>query len=236
VTASRRYAVYLAPPAESALWRFGSSVLGYDAETGAEPAAPDLAGFDAETWRDVTAEPRRYGFHGTLKAPFRLATDRGEPDLSAALAALAAEHHPFELPPLAVRALGPFIALVPPAPMPTLAEVARCAVLDLDPLRAPLTEAEIAKRRPERLTARQCEYLGTYGYPYVLEEYRFHMTLTGPLPEAERGRALNALAEAFAASGAEVPVTIAELGLYVQERPGTRFRLVERIALGSGRP
>lgn len=236
MTDSRRYALYLAPPAASALWRFGSAVLGYDCETGAEPAPPELAGFDAETWHAATAEPRRYGFHGTLKAPFRLAEGFDAADLRAAVTALAAEQHPFELPPLVVRAIGPFIALVPPAPVPTLEEVARCAVLDLDRLRAPLTQAELSRRRPERLSARQRMYLDAYGYPYVLEEFRFHMTLTGPLPERERGHALNALAEAFAASGAELPVTVGEISLYAQSGPGERFRLVERIPLGGGRP
>lgn len=233
MTASRRYALYLAPPADSALWRLGSAVLGYDAETGRDPAPPELAGFDAETWHDVTAEPRRYGFHGTLKAPFRLADGVGEEDMLALVSACAREHHPFELPPLAVRALGAFIALVLPVPVPALMELAACAVTAVDPARAPLTPAEIARRRPERLSARQRGYLEAYGYPYVLDEFRFHMTLTGPLGEAERGHALNALAQAYSASGAEVPVTIADVGLYVQEAPQERFRLVRRIPLGA---
>lgn len=232
MTADPRYALYLAPPADGALWRFGASVLGYDAETGAEPRAPDLAGFDAETWREVTAEPRRYGFHGTLKAPFRLAPDKTEADLAAAIAGCARTHHPFELPPLVAKALGPFIALVPPSPVPMLEELARCAVLDVDGVRAPLNPEEIAKRRPDRLSARQRQYLDAYGYPYVLEEFRFHMTLTGPLPEPERGHALNALMDAYAASGADAPVTIQDVGLFVQDSPTARFRLVRRIPLG----
>lgn len=232
---ARRYAVYLAPPADSALWRFGSAVIGYDAETGATPAPPDLAGFDAETWREVTGEPRRYGFHGTLKAPFRLAEGRSEADLDALAGACAAGHHAFEMPPLEVRALGSFIALVPAVPAPKLEDLAASAVVELEPLRAPLSPAEIARRNPDRLSARQLEYLEAYGYPYVLDEFRFHMTLTGPLPEPERGHALNALAEAFAASGAEVPVPAGDLGLYVQEPGAARFRLVRRFALGGQR-
>ena len=84
-----RYAVYLAPPPESALWRFGSDVIGRDAASGQQRPGFAAAGFDAEAWRDMTSEPRRYGFHATIKAPFRLADDASLSDLSAALAALA---------------------------------------------------------------------------------------------------------------------------------------------------
>ncbi|MFG1347514.1 DUF1045 domain-containing protein [Xanthobacter autotrophicus DSM 431] len=232
MTASRRYALYLAPPADSALWRFGSSVLAHDAETGAQPTPPVLAGFDAETWHAMTEEPRRYGFHGTLKAPFRLADGFTEHALEDAVTDFAREHHPFDLPPLVLRAIGTFIALVPPFPVPKLEHLARCAVEELDLLRAPLSVQEIARRRPERLSARQRGYLDTYGYPYVLDEFRFHMTLTGPLPDGERDHALNALAGAYAASGADVPVPVPDVGLYVQEPAGGRFRLARRFELG----
>jgi len=233
VTAQRRYAVYVAPPSDGALRRFGSAVLGYDAETGDAPAAPDIAGFDAEAWQQATAEPRRYGFHGTLKAPFRLADGVAEDDLAQLMARCAAGHHAFEMPPLEVRAIGPFVALVPAVPAPKLEDLARSAVLELDGLRAPLSAAEIARRRPERLSARQIGYLEAYGYPYVLDEFRFHMTLTGPLPELERGHALNALAAAFAASGADVPALVTDLALYVQEPGAPRFRLLRRFPLGA---
>lgn len=229
---ARRFALYLAPAADSALWRFGSAVLGHDAETGAAPAGPDLPGFDAETWQALTEEPRRYGFHGTLKAPFRLKEGAGEAELSAALATFAAGRHAFEMPPLEVSALGPFIALVPAAPVPQLNDLAAAAVTELDGLRAPLTADEMARRRPDRLSARQAEYLAAYGYPYVLDEFRFHMTLTGPLPERDRIHALNALRDAYAASGAAVPVRVSEVALYGQSAPGERFRLARRLPFG----
>lgn len=226
-----RYAVYLAPPTESFLWSFGSHVLGYDAASGAEPAFPDLSGFDAQTWHDLTADPRRYGFHGTLKAPFRLAEGRSEQDLLAAVEALAADHHVFQLAGLEVTTLGAFIALVPSMPLPALSDLAQSAVLDLDPFRAPLSPAEIARRRPEALSARQSDYLSHYGYPYVLEEFRFHMTLTGPLAEDMRPRAFNALSEACAMASAHLPVEIEDVCLYCQETADARFRIVHRAPL-----
>src|SRR4051794_24659558 len=110
--AAPRYAIYFAPPPESALWRFGSGVLGYDASTGAD--APLLApdGFLPAEWRDLTAEPRRYGFHATLKAPFRLAEGATEADLAAAMARFAAQRPPVSTE-LFVTALGSFVALAP---------------------------------------------------------------------------------------------------------------------------
>lgn len=229
---SVRYAVYLAPPCDSALWRFGSAVVGYDADSGQDCPAPDLAGFTPEDWRPLTEEPRRYGFHGTLKAPFRLAEGVDEADLIEALSAFAAGHHGFELPPLEVRELGTFIALVPSAPVPSLLDMAACAVEDLDGLRAPLTEAEIARRRPDRLSARQQDYLHRFGYPYVREEFRFHMTLTGPLEEPARGHAANALAEAYLASGAHLPLLVDGVALFAQRASGGRFRIIHRAGFG----
>ncbi|MFG1360254.1 DUF1045 domain-containing protein [Xanthobacter pseudotagetidis] len=227
-----RYAVYLAPDADSALWRFGCAMVGRDAETGAAPAPPELAGFDAERWHAITAEPRRYGFHGTLKAPFSLGPGVDEATLLQAAAEVAAEHRPFELPPLAVTAIGRFVALTPPVAVPTLEDIAACVVAGLDPLRAPLSDGERARRRPHLLSERQVALLDAYGYPYVLEEFRFHMTLTGPLADAEQGHALNALADAFAASGARVPTEITDLAVFVEEARGAPFRLLKRIPLG----
>lgn len=230
---SVRYAVYLAPSCDTPLWRFGSSVVGYDAETGADCVSPDLCGFAPEDWRGLTEEPRRYGFHGTLKAPFRLAPGVDETDLFAALAGFAMEHHPFELPPLEVRQLGSFIALVPPAPVPALMDLAQDAVEKLGAVRAPLSEAEIARRKPDTLTPRQRAYLHRYGYPYVREEFRFHMTLTGKLAEPAAGHAVNALSEAYLASGARMPVPVDDVVLYMQEEAGARFRILHRAPLGA---
>lgn len=228
---SVRYAIYLAPPADGPLWTFGSSVIGYDAETGSEPVPPALSGFDPATWNDLTAEPRRYGFHGTLKAPFRLADGADEERLLAAVEALARGHHVFELAGLEVQALGNFIAVVPARPVPALLDLAADAVRELEPFRAPLSQAEIARRRPERLSHRQRELLDLYGYPYVMEEFRFHMTLTGPLAEEAQPHALNALCDAFAAGNANLPVTVADVAIYRQDSPSARFRLQHRVPL-----
>lgn len=232
--AAPRYALYYAPDPDTALWRFGSGIIGYDAMRGADLDPLSLPGFDAESWHALTAEPRRYGFHGTLKAPFRLAADAGADALEAAAERLARTCHRFALPPLEVALIGPFVALVPKVPCPQLDDLAETMALGIDALRAPLTPAEIARRRPDRLSARQVAYLEAHGYPYVREEFRFHMTLTGPLPEGITDHAFNALRDAYAASGAAASIAVADICLFVQPAPDRRFELRRRFPLGGG--
>lgn len=225
---TRRYALYWLPAPGSRLEAFGRAVLGYDTVSG-EPVAPpdDLPGLAA-----VTAGARLYGFHATLKAPLRLADGTDEAALVAAARDLAAAHPPVAVGPLAVAALGPFLALVPEAPPAALDLLAAECVAALDPFRAALTEAERARRRPDRLDPRGRALLDRWGYPYVFEAFRFHMTLTDALPEADREPWLSRLSEAYAATAPE-PVTIDAVCLLVQDGAGP-FRLLARLPFGAG--
>lgn len=218
-----RYAIYALPEPGSALEVFGRAVLGYDSASGAAvPQPPGLA--------EVTAGARVYGFHGTLKAPMRLAAGVDEAALLARAERLAAAHPPVEVGPLAVAALGRFLALVPVAPPPALGLFAAECVAAFEPLRAPLTEAERAKRRPERLSPRARALLDAWGYPHVFEEFRFHMTLTDALPEAAQADWHARLSEAFRDSGAG-PLTLRSLGILRQDGQAP-FRLLKRIPFG----
>jgi len=229
--AEPRYAIYFAPPATSPLWRFGAAVIGYDAETGATVAPPELRRFDAERWREITAEPRRYGFHATLKAPFRLAEGRSEDDLGAACAAFAAERTRFACAGVELSAIGRFLALKPASPCAALDRLAGAAVKAFDGFRAPMSAAEREKRLRAPLTARQQDHLARWGYPYVLEDFRFHMTLTGPLDDAERALAEAELAELFTASGGDGPLIVGGIALYRQT--AGPFRLLARFDFGA---
>src|SRR3954469_1578634 len=94
MTAPSRYAIYFAAGSDSALSRFGAELLGYDVYTGDEMPFPADASRVAPDWRDVTADPRKYGFHGTLKAPMALAPGRTEAELVAACVAFAGKARP----------------------------------------------------------------------------------------------------------------------------------------------
>lgn len=226
-----RYAVYFAPAPDSALWTTGSALLGYDAAIGADVPAVVPDGWSAAAWHALTGDPRRYGFHATLKAPFRPADGVHETDLVEALAATATVQPRFAMP-LEVARLGSFVALVPAPAPPALGVLATACVEAFERYRAPLSDAEIARRDPSRLTDRQRAYLDRYGYPYVREEFRFHMTLTGSLAadSADPSQALRAI---LAPVVGQDPVPIDGLALFRQDTPSSRFRIIARARLGS---
>ena len=179
-----RYAIYYAPPTDHPLTAFGAAWLGWDAEAGKTRAHPRVSGLPRAV-DDITATPRKYGFHGTLKPPFRLAEGMGVADLHAAVQALTATQPSVMLDGLQVAQLGTFVALVPEGETGPLAHLAATMVEALDGFRAPLTEPEIARRRKAPLSPRQATYLARWGYPYVMEDFRFHLTLTGALAEED---------------------------------------------------
>lgn len=227
MTQFRRYAIYYAPrrgpfATATAEW------LGWNAATGAPALQPDLPGLPRPL-ADLTAAPRKYGFHGTIKAPFRLAEGVGEAALQEATAGLARGLAPARLAGLRLARLGGFLALVPEGDEAALLALGAAVVRGLDGLRAPLTAAETARRRPERLSPRQRALLEEWGYPYVLEEFRFHLTLTDDLPAAD----LAAVAEVAADWFAPVlprPFAVEDLCLFGEDGAG-RFHLVGRHPL-----
>ena len=227
-----RHAIYWAPPAGSALARLGAAWLGRDAETG--EAVPRAVALDMDPAQAdaLTESPRFYGFHGTLKPPFALSAGRSARDLADAVAAFAATRPAVTLPPLSVIAIGRFIALVPSAPVPALDALAAACVTDLDAFRAPPDPADLARRHAAGLSARQGDLLARWGYPYVMEEFRFHLTLTGPIvDDADRAAVLDALRD-LCAPVCAAPPPLDALALFHQPDRGSPFRLVARVPLG----
>jgi len=224
-----RYAIYYAPDPASALWRFGSSVLGYDARTGCDVPLLAPNGLSLAEWERATTDPRRYGFHATLKAPFRLSLGMSEAALLDTAERIAAELRPVDLGRCDVGvvpagATAGFVAITPASSPEALAQLERTIVEGFEPLRAPLGLAERERRRPEQLTARQRHYLERYGYPYVLEEFAFHMTLSGlldaPLPFAE------SLREQAGANEVVEHVVVDRLEVFRQDAEEARFRVI----------
>jgi len=227
-----RYALYYAPAADSALWRFGSTTLGYDAIAGADIDFAVPPGCEGLDWLDLTAEPRRYGFHATLKAPFELANGRNEGALRAFARNYVAGRPPVRLAGLSVNALGRFIALTPSEPSEELQRFAFDIVQAFEPFRAPLSEADLARRLQSPLTPAHRAYLEAYGYPYVGDAFRFHMTLTGSLPDGELAPVKTALAQAYAQALPAGPVQIDRVAIFKQESRASRFVLLDSIPLG----
>ena len=225
-----RYAVYFLPPADTPLYRFGAGVIGYDAFSGRLIPFPDSIAGKIGDWKDLTADPRKYGFHATLKAPISLAQEYDENGLIAALSRFAAI--PRAIPVIApvVRMVGSFIAVVHDAPSPALQILAGDCVSAFDTFRAPLTVEDRLRRKVPALTEQQIANLDRWGYPYVFEEFRFHMTLTGPIHAKQRETILGLLQNEFCALNLP-SVAIDHIGLLRQDTATSSFEVMELLPL-----
>jgi hypothetical protein len=249
---AHRYAVYFAHRPNSAWWEAGSTWLGRCAARGVAlpqpptPAAPEFPGSSdlaAARQYSLTAAPRRYGWHATLKAPFRLAPGVDLPALRSRLRSLCDGLAPFAMPALRVALVDDdFLALVPQPvpqgdgaaidPLAAIDAVARACVTGLHDLAAPLSEAELRRRRAAGLTPEEDALLQRWGYPFVLERFRFHLSLTGSLREAGAPAiaALRASAERWFAG--LPPTTFGSVALFAEASPGADFVLLEHLDLG----
>jgi len=225
MTGFPRYAIYFAAGSDSALSRFGAELLGYDAYSGDEVSFPQEAIQVAPDWRDVTADPRKYGFHGTLKAPMALVSGKTKAELMAACAAFAGKARSIPTIRPVVDAISGFIAVIPAEPVDALQQLAADCVREFDSFRPTLTAEDRARRKPDKLSERQRDYLDRWGYPYVMEEFRFHMTLTGRLDADRRGPILAMLRARFAALGIET-LAIDRIALFRQDDAKARFRII----------
>jgi len=230
MTGFPRYAIYYAAADDDALTRFGAELLGYDAHTGKELPFADEALRTARDWREISADPRKYGFHATLKAPMALAPGTSEAGLAEACAAFAGQVRPIPVIRPVVDSISGFIAVIPAEPVDTLQQLAADCVRDFDGFRAPLSAEDRARRRPEKLSARQRDYLDRGGYPYVMEEFRFHMTLTGRLDAERRGPILEMLRGRFATLDLKM-LEIDRIALFRQDDAAARFGIIGEWAL-----
>lgn len=225
-----RFAIYAMPSPDEPLWALGSSVLGYDAVTGQDVPFPDDPIFGDPVSLAWSAEPRRYGFHATLKAPFRLAEGRTAADLSSELALFTKPREPVSLA-LNLAPVGHFLALVPVDPPAALGQLADDCVRHFDPFREPMTPADRERRHPESLIQRQVDHLDTWGYPFVFDDFQFHMTLTSTLTPDDRHRLEPVLRRLLQ----DVPLSlrIDSLALFRQDEAEGRFVVQDRFSMGA---
>ena len=226
----KRYAIYFAPPRETALWSFGNSWLGRDVETGEELRRPAINSLEDVDIDELTSSPRLYGFHATIKPPFRLANPFDLRDLIKSLEEFAAARNSFVCSLSAPSEIGNFIAFALDYASAEMDNLASEAVELFDLYRSPLTDEELTKRRSVSLTFRQEENLQNWGYPYVKEDFRFHMTLTNALQTVGlRSRVKEALSDAAQIAGVIGPIKISGLALYEQPGLGMPFKLLCRF-------
>jgi putative phosphonate metabolism protein len=225
-----RYAIYFVSARGDVLDRFGAELLGYDAWTGEDLPFSSTVTEAEPDWHELTADPRKYGFHATLKAPYVLAEGKTEAELVAACAAFAERPRRSPVIVPVVDAISGFIAVVPKERSIELEQLAADCVIAFDSFRATLTAEDRARRNPARLTERQRDYLDRWGYPYVMEEFRFHMTLTGSIQSPRRERVVSMLRERFTSTGLE-RLAIDAIALFRQDDATSRFRIIDRWRL-----
>ncbi|OBZ93334.1 hypothetical protein ADU59_22115 [Pararhizobium polonicum] len=226
-----RYAIYFTPSMYDPLSVAAASWLGRNVYSGEAPEAPSIAGFSRQELAFHTAVPRRYGFHGTIKAPFHLHAETSEPALLKALMHFASTMTPFEIPRMEIARLGEFFGLAPSVPCEQMNHLAASVVQAFDPFRAPLSDAEIERRDPDRLTAPQFSNLHRWGYPYVMDEFRFHMMLTGPVHPNLNARFETALRDFFSPV-LDAPLKISSIALFIEQEPGAPLRVHSQHPLG----
>ncbi|TDY22678.1 putative phosphonate metabolism protein [Paraburkholderia sp. BL6665CI2N2] len=231
-SAEARFAVYYAPSRESAWWRAGSAWLARDAESGERCEAPQPSDL-ARPLVELTEAPRRYGWHGTLVAPFRLADGVTQAHVLQATREWARTQSAFALP-VEAATLGDFVALRPADAQGEagIRAVAASALQTLGRLRAPASAVDRARRLAAPLSERQRALLIEWGYPYVFDEFRFHMTLSNSLADAEERATL--VAWWRARTPALGPLLVDQAALFVEPAPGEPFVLWQRVPFQTG--
>ncbi len=227
--AFERYAIYWAPGPWTELAAFGRAWLGGDPETGTRHQERDCLGLPADLVERATRSPRRYGLHATLKAPFRLAGGVMETELSSALASFCERRRRIFGGPLRLHRFTRYLALVPTAPRADVEWLADECVTCFDRFRAPLTDAERARRSRERSTLERA-YLEEFGYSDIFSRFFFHITLAGPLDPDELGRVEAALLPAVA-TFTEKDFAVEDVCLFGDPGGGALFKILGRWML-----
>lgn len=229
-----RYALYFTPEFGSPWWALGAHWLGRCPVSNCAQQQPPVAGISRDSFAALTATPRRYGFHATLKAPMRLAEPYSLDLLCRRLSQFALGYRPFALPALQVALLEDFLALVPGESVPELLALAERLVVELDEFRAPLNVDDRARYAKRSLSDRQRALLSEWGYPHVFDQFRVHFTLTGSLvaTSARERLAVQDAARAQLERVAGIPLVFDAVSLFREASPGEPFRLIGRFPLG----
>jgi len=227
-----RYALYFTPSLASPWHDAGATWLGRDAVSGEARVQPHISGVPSDMLAQLTRDARRYGFHATLKAPFRLAEDASPAYLLEMAAAFCATQQAIALDAPQVAIHRDFLALTIADADGAVARLAMHCVSHFDALRAPLLPEEVARRRRDRLTARQEALLQRWGYPYTEDQFRFHMTLSGALStiDPELASRVQAAAQQHFAAVSHAPLCIDGLSIMREEVPGAPFLLWQRCS------
>ena len=224
-----RYAIYYAPPKIDPLADFTASWLGWDANLGEYVSFPKIQSFRHDI-SSITNKPRKYGFHGTLKPPFSLKMGMTQEELFVAVGDLAQSIQEFEIERIQLKVINGFIALIPERHSSCLHDMARKCVTELDCFRAEESHEKLEKRRLLGLSKKQEANLTKWGYPFVLDEFRFHLTLSGPLKSHVAKNVMSFLAIELE-DIISLPLQVKELCVFGENHETGNFQIVHRFPL-----
>jgi len=225
-----RYAVYFTPAQDHPLSKAAETWLGYSPWSGEPVERSSTAALDANLLEQFTTSARKYGFHATMKAPFRLADGQSEAGLRNACEQFASVSSSTEIERLTAKQLDTYFALVPERQSNELRNLAADAVEHFEPFRAALTEAETQRRLASPLTGAQRTLLSKWGYPYVFDEFRFHLTLGGGVAPKDQAVIASAINTHFAHS-IDQPLAIDRIALFRQNTPDSAFEIIGHYEL-----
>ena len=184
MTNYKRVAIYFLPKKNSSLENFGKNLLGRDINKKRKISLTRRQkyfinrGFTYfDELKDYCEQPAKYGFHATLKAPFRLKRNVKTKNFYDVISHIAAQHSRFKIKGLKIVYSKKFTFITSRKPNKLLINLENDLVKHLDTFRAELNKTEIKKRIPDSLTFKQNKYLKEWGYPFVFDQFKFHMTL-----------------------------------------------------------
>jgi hypothetical protein len=216
-TRFERYAIYWTPAPGTPLAELGALWFGGLETFGLNPGLAARA----------TKAPSPYGLHATFKAPFRLREGISPRDLQEALEDFCNGMRPPPACQLAFARHQRYLTLMLKGHEADIDWLAAECVTHFDRFRAPLEDKDRKRREIDVMSPRQAALLENFGYPYVLSEFRFHISLAGPLNDRDMDEVEKALAPHMAPVLA-APLQIHALTLLGEPCDGGIFQPISR--------
>jgi hypothetical protein len=227
-----RYAICFAPEQGSALEAVAHAWFGRDSSGTVIARQSAVAGVSRERIEQLTRMSASFGMHGTLKPPFELMPHATEKGLLTVAEVIAKSWAPFEIPPLELGEVGFIISLMPESSSTALENLATMCVRAFDGFRLPLSEAEEHAYKRRRLTVHQRQMLEHWGYPYVMEEFDFHLSMTDYVHDDTERAAIMKAVEAATAPVLHKPLIMRELTVFRQKAADAPMSIIARFPFG----
>lgn len=227
-----RYAICYAPEKNSPLNSFGQTWLGRDVRTGNRIDQPEVEGVYSQELRNIVSPAAFYGFHGTLKPPFYLPVPELEEKLISDIQAFAASEKSFHLPRLTVARIGRILVLEPERSSDPINRLAERCVRHFDSYRRSSSCEDSDDRASSRLSSTQQENIIKWGNPYVMDEFKFHLSLTGPILDIHLSDHLMRVIQRQIAALDLNSIEVASICLFFQADKNQPFLLHSRYKFG----